>query len=161
MSHRCGGMTAPTAKRTVDESARRIRVFRSLTSFLAPLVCAVLGGAIGALVGELAELPGVIVGAFLGAAIGAMAGRAIDVQRARSSKREAYLDDEIGVTSGSLGRGPSVSPGALPAIERGEVDAEDLGSPFLVAPGLGEDPVGVGAAQPAKGPATAVARRRP
>lgn len=155
------GMPPPMTKRTADESARRIRAFRSLTSFIAPLVCALLGGAIGALVGELAELPGVLLGAFLGAAIGTLAGRAIDVQRSRSSVRDAYLDDEIGVTSGSLGRGPSVSPGSLPAIEGGEIDAEDRGGAVLVPRGLGEDPVGVGAAQPAKGPGTAVARRRP
>jgi hypothetical protein len=127
----------------------------------APLVCAVLGGAIGALVGELAELPGVLVGALLGAVVGAMAGRAIDVQRSRASERDAYLDDEIGVTSGSLGRGPSVSPGSLPAVQGGEVDAEDRGGAVLVPPGLGENPVGVSAAQPAKGPGIAVARRRP
>jgi hypothetical protein len=152
-------MTLPTTKRSADESARRIRTLRSVTSFAAPLVCAVLGGAIGALVGELAELPGVLVGGFLGAGVGAMAGRAIDLQRARSSKRDADLDDEIGVTSGSLGRGPSVSPGALPAIERGEVDAEDRGSPLLVAPRLGEDPIGVGAAERAKRPGPLGARR--
>lgn len=160
MSHYCGNMAPPTTKRTADESARRIRAFRSLTSFAAPLVCALLGGAIGALVGELAELPGVLLGAFLGAAMGAMAGRAIDVQRSRSSERDAFLDDEIGVTSGSLGR-PSVSPGPLPAVQGGEVDAEDRGGAVLVPPGLGEHPVGVGAAQPAKGPGISVARRRP
>lgn len=154
-------MSPPATKRTADESARRIRIFRSLTSLAAPLVCALLGGAIGALVGELAELPGVVAGAVLGAAVGATAGRAIDLQRSRSSERDAYLDDEIGVTSGSLGRGLSVSPGALPAIERGEVDAEDRGSPLLVTSRLGEDPVRVGAAQPAKGPGTAVGGRRP
>ena len=154
-------MALPTTKRTADESARHIRALRSLTSLAAPLVCAMLGGAIGALVGELAELPGVLLGAFLGAAIGAMAGRAIDVQRSRSSSRDAYLDDEIGVTSGSLGRGPSVSPGSLPAVQGGEVDAQDRGGAVLVPPGLGEDPFGVGAAEPAKGPRTAVARRRP
>lgn len=122
-------MAPPTTKRTADESARRIRSFRSLTSFGAPLVGAILGGAIGALIGVLAALPGLLFGAVLGMAIGAMAGRAIDVQRSRSSTRDAYLDDEIGVTSGSLGRAPLVPANSLPAARREAVDAEERGGP--------------------------------
>ena len=63
-----------------------------------------MGGAIGALLGALAGLPGIVAGALLGAVAGGAAGRVIDVQGSRASRHDADLDDEIGVTSGSLGR---------------------------------------------------------
>jgi hypothetical protein len=53
----------------------------------------------------------------------------------------------------------SVLPGTLPPVDRGEVDAEDLRGALLVPGGLAEDPLGVGATQPAQRPGPAVAGR--
>lgn len=145
--------------RSADQSARRFRAFTRFTTVGTPVIAALFGGAIGAIVGQGASLPGIWAGALFGALAGAAAGRAMDVQRGRTSRHDADLDDQIGVTSGSLGR-PSVAAGPPPAVERGEVDAQDLRGALLVAPGLGEDPVGVGPVQAAQGP-RAVARGRP
>jgi hypothetical protein len=87
-----------------DQSASRIHVRQSLTSVASPVAGALLGAGVGTVLGVLAGPPGMWTGALLGALAGAAAGRAMDVQGSRTSKHEAELDDQIGVTSRSLGR---------------------------------------------------------
>jgi hypothetical protein len=62
-----------------------------------------LGAVAGATVGSIAGPPGAVVGAVLGAAAGALAGAAIVRDDHRKEENDKKLDEEIGVTAGSLG----------------------------------------------------------
>jgi uncharacterized membrane protein len=61
------------------------------------------GAIAGALVGAAAGPPGALAGAIIGAVAGALAGAVIDKDSAESEERTRELDDEIGVTSGTIG----------------------------------------------------------
>jgi hypothetical protein len=62
-----------------------------------------LGAVAGATVGSIAGPPGAVVGAVLGAAAGVIAGAAVVRDDHRKEEEDKRLDEEIGVTSGSLG----------------------------------------------------------
>jgi hypothetical protein len=62
-----------------------------------------LGAVAGATVGSIAGPPGAVLGAVLGAAAGALAGAAVVRDDHRKEEEDKRLDEEIGVTSGSLG----------------------------------------------------------
>lgn len=64
---------------------------------------AATGTAAGAIVGSIAGPPGAIAGAAIGAAIGGAAGHVLDTEDERSTARDHELDDEIGITEGSMG----------------------------------------------------------
>ncbi|HRG99074.1 MAG TPA: hypothetical protein PLR99_22645 [Polyangiaceae bacterium] len=68
---------------------------------------AVLSGAVaGAIVGAVAGPVGAIAGGAIGSAIGAIAGVAMEREEHLREEHDRVLDDEIGVTSGSLGSSP-------------------------------------------------------
>jgi outer membrane lipoprotein SlyB len=96
----------PSGERSADRSAWRIHAIQSVTSVVGVLTGAVMGAAAGAIVGVLAGPPGMWTGALLGGLAGTAAGRVMYVQGARTSKHDADLDEEIGVTSHNLGRPP-------------------------------------------------------
>jgi hypothetical protein len=62
-----------------------------------------LGAVAGATVGSIAGPPGAVVGAVLGAAAGVIAGAAVVKDEHRREEEDRKLDEEIGVTAGSLG----------------------------------------------------------
>lgn len=63
-----------------------------------------LGGtAAGAAAGAIAGPVGMIVGTAIGAEIGAATGMILEEQDRRNDEEDARLDEEIGVTRGSLG----------------------------------------------------------
>ena len=64
---------------------------------------ATLGAAAGAIAGSVAGPPGAIAGAVIGAAAGTLIGIADEREAHREAAHDKELDDEIGVTSGSLG----------------------------------------------------------
>ena len=97
----------PSRERTADRSAHHIHAVQSFTHVAGVLAGTAMGAAVGAVVGALAGPPGIWTGALLGGLAGTAAGRVMYVQGSRASKHDADLDDEIGVTSDSLGR-PSV-----------------------------------------------------
>ena len=99
----------PSGERSADRSAWRIHAIQRVTSVAGVLTGAVMGAAAGAIVGALAGPPGMWTGALLGGLAGTAAGRVMYVQGARTSKHDADLDEEIGVTSHNLGR-PPVEP---------------------------------------------------
>ena len=61
------------------------------------------GAVVGALVGAVGGPIGAVAGGAIGAAIGAIAGATIEKTEHEHEMHERELDDEIGVTSGSLG----------------------------------------------------------
>lgn len=83
---------------------------------------AALSGAVaGAIVGSVAGPVGAIAGGAIGTAIGAVGGAALEKQAHRDDQHDHELDDDIGVTKGSLGvpdeaKRPSIAPD-----EEGEV----------------------------------------
>jgi hypothetical protein len=64
---------------------------------------AVTGAAAGAAFGAAAGPPGAAVGAVIGAVAGALAVGALDDGHAAEADRESRLDEEIGVTDGTVG----------------------------------------------------------
>lgn len=66
---------------------------------------ALTGMASGAAVGAIGGPIGAAVGAAIGAMIGALAGKTMTEEEERASAHDRELDDAIGVTRGSLGRG--------------------------------------------------------
>jgi hypothetical protein len=110
MSHLPSDMTTSTQRRSsehgAERSAGRIHAFQSFTSAASAIMGAVMGAAVGGVFGVLAGPPGIWTGALLGALAGGAAGRVISVQEARTSRHDAELDEEIGVTSHNLGRPP-------------------------------------------------------
>jgi hypothetical protein len=108
-----------------DQSASRIHARQSLTSLASPVAGALLGAGVGTVFGVLAGPPGMWTGAILGALAGAAAGRAMDVQGSRTSKHDAELDDQIGVTSRSLGR-PQPRDLPLPRVPDAIANSEAL-----------------------------------
>src|SRR5580765_2607732 len=61
------------------------------------------GALVGAVTGAIGGLPGVIAGAIVGALVGLLAGVVAAREDVRAAIRERALDEEIGVTRGSLG----------------------------------------------------------
>jgi uncharacterized membrane protein len=61
------------------------------------------GAIAGALVGAAAGPPGALAGAIIGAVAGALAGAVLDKDSSESDERTRELDDDIGVTSGTIG----------------------------------------------------------
>ena len=99
------------------------------------------GGALGALGGAatgaaMAGPLGAIAGAVIGAAMGASSGWAAEGASADRAKAEAALDEEIGVTAGSIGVATVAHPPAR------------VGAPSAAALGLSTD----GADSEAEGP---------
>lgn len=75
------------------------------------LAAAVAGGALGAIAGP----PGIVAGATLGGVIGAAIALTVERQNERDASHDEALDDQIGVTSGSIGepsanKRPSIPP---------------------------------------------------
>ena len=95
---------------TVEQSSHHIRALQTATHVAFPAAGAVSGAAVGAAVGSFAGPPGVAVGAAFGAIVGGLTARALDVQESRDSLHDTDLDDEIGVTSASLGAAPVTIP---------------------------------------------------
>ncbi len=79
---------------------------------------AIAGTAAGAVLGSIAGPPGAIAGAAIGAAMGAAAGQVLETEDERGVTRDHELDDEIGVTSGSMGLDPDVPRTAEEAASR-------------------------------------------
>jgi hypothetical protein len=80
---------------------------------------AAAGGAVGAIGGPAGALGGIA----LGSVVGAVVGRVMAKQEARAAAHDRELDDDIGVTSGSMGTPPETkqpSPDVL-AEARGAV----------------------------------------
>lgn len=75
-----------------------------------------LGGAMtGAMLGAIAGPAGAIAGGVIGSAIGALSGAVLEREDHRREAHDRELDDDIGVTSGSIGvpdemKHPSVPP---------------------------------------------------
>jgi hypothetical protein len=79
-----------------------------------------LSGAVaGAVFGAMAGPPGIAAGAIIGAVAGALTGGALTEGQAAEADRASELDEEIGVTSGTLGapnlRHPPARRGAYSA----------------------------------------------
>jgi hypothetical protein len=82
------------------------------------------GGALaGAAVGAIAGPAGVAAGAVIGGVVGAIVAKVADEEAERVSAHEGELDDEIGVTSGSLGA-PNLKH---PPAKRGTFSAASSG----------------------------------
>jgi phage tail tape-measure protein len=65
---------------------------------------AALSGAVaGAIAGAVGGPAGVVAGSAIGGALGAIGGAALEREEHRHDKHDHELDDEIGVTRGSLG----------------------------------------------------------
>lgn len=82
------------------------------------------GGAIaGAALGAIAGPPGMAVGSVLGGVVGAIAGAAVARESERIGARTRELDEQIGVTAGSLGAPnlahPPAKTGAYSAASAG------------------------------------------
>lgn len=83
-----------------------------VTTAVHPIPGAIIGSATltgavaGAATGALAGPAGVIAGGVIGSVVGAAAGRAIANDDARWSAHDHELDDEIGITKGSMGTTP-------------------------------------------------------
>ena len=86
------------------------------------------GAVAGALLGAVAGPPGVVAGAVIGAAAGAVAAFALDNEAERQAARTRELDDEIGVTGGTLGapnlEHPPATTGAYSAASAGVSTAD-------------------------------------
>ncbi len=98
---------------------KRSRAAKPATSETTPLApshthgeeaCAIAGEVLGAVIGASAGPPGVVAGMVIGAAAGALAGKVLDQEAERAHQRDEALDDEIGVTRGSLGAPPPEKP---------------------------------------------------
>lgn len=70
----------------------------------------VSGAAAGAIAGAIAGPVGAIAGAVIGAVAGAAAGIGIEENEALKDRAERELDDEIGVTAGSIGAPQTTIP---------------------------------------------------
>jgi hypothetical protein len=69
---------------------------------------AVAGAAIGAMAGPV----GIVAGSAIGGLIGAVAEEVLNEEEARRSKHDAELDEEIGVTGGTMGAAKPNQPPA-------------------------------------------------
>jgi phage tail tape-measure protein len=83
----------------------------------------VAGAVAGAAVGAAAGPPGIAAGAAIGAVAGAIAGRALGEDAERRSEHDRKLDEEIGVTDGTLGA-PNLQH---PPAERGAYSGASAG----------------------------------
>lgn len=79
---------------------------------------ALAGTAAGAVLGSIAGPPGAIAGAAIGAAMGAAAGQVLESEDERAVSHDHELDDDIGVTSGSMGLDADVPRTEEEAISR-------------------------------------------
>ncbi len=91
---------------------------------------ALSGGIAGAVVGALAGPIGAIAGGAIGTALGAFAGASMDREKHQEEEHDRVLDEEIGVTSGSLGV-PSESkhPNPVTLAEAAEAEKARAGWP--------------------------------
>jgi len=97
---------------------------------------AVAGAAAGAAIGAMVSPAGIAAGAAIGGAIGAMAAVAAEGQARAVRAHGAWLDREIGLTSGNLGevRPEEWGPDPRPPEARPDPSME------RTLPGLGPDP---------------------
>jgi hypothetical protein len=106
-------------------------------------VGAIAGEIAGGIVGSLAGPPGAVAGMVMGAAAGAIAGRVLDDEAERAHVHDGDLDDEIGVTSGSLGapnlEHPPAKTGAYSVASSGGGGAATRTPSAGPIPGDGED----------------------
>jgi hypothetical protein len=86
-------------------------------------VDALVGAAAGAALGVLAGPPGIVAGAVLGGAVGGAAAAALHAGHVRERRKDAQLDEDIGVIGGNLGEAPPHAPKS----ERGVFHAASLG----------------------------------
>ena len=84
---------------------------------------AVTGAVTGAIVGMAGGPPGVIAGGVLGAAAGIMAGKVLDDEGQWHDKRDAELDEDIGVTTDEIGLGDAPAPEPPPSAAERHVAA--------------------------------------
>ena len=105
-----------TTKKATDKTDAEIRAsihaHETHRHVAMPAAGALSGAAIGATIGSIAGPPGAIAGAVVGGAIGAASGVAIDSEETAADRHDAELDEEIGVTSESLGSMPPPPPRA-------------------------------------------------
>lgn len=78
------------------------------------------GAAAGAAVGAIAGPVGVIAGGAIGTAVGAIVGITREHERERQEAHDHELDDDIGVTSGSLGTPEETKRPSREIIEEAE-----------------------------------------
>jgi hypothetical protein len=108
-------------KNTVNESAAHLdHPGRSATTVEMTLAGAVAGAATGALAGPI----GAIAGGVIGTVAGALAGNALSEDDEIHSRKDAELDEEIGVSGGDMG---SIPPGAPKKPTRGTISAASAG----------------------------------
>lgn len=81
---------------------------------------AVTGAAVGAIGGPL----GAVVGGAIGTAVGAVAGAAMEREMHRHDAHEKELDDEIGITDGSLGVPAEMKKPSREVIDEAEREEE-------------------------------------
>lgn len=100
------------SKRTIRKARRdadlgeTLHRHERLTEVMIDAVGGVGGAALGAAMGSIAGPPGAVAGAIIGGAIGTASAAAIERVEHQRAKRDAELDEEIGVTSENLGSVP-------------------------------------------------------
>lgn len=85
---------------------------------------AIAGGAAGAVAGAIGGPIGMVAGGAIGAAIGAISGATMENDEHRHDAHERELDDDIGVTKGTIGAPESVKRPSLEVIDEARRDEE-------------------------------------
>ena len=116
-------LTMSTKKKTDDENKDTDHAGLPHDAHALAGAAVVSGAVTGAAVGAVAGPLGVVVGGAIGTAVGAVAGVTMEREAHRNAEHEKELDDEMGVTKGSLGvpkEAKEASPSVLAEAEEAE-----------------------------------------